>query len=114
MGRGVSRRKDMTNWEIALLVGSLSLLTILVTYKFCQTVFQIEDILPRWAKQHGYRIVRQEPRTFFQGPFSTNRYRPVYYVTVEDQQRRQKRGWVRLGWWFIIGFREHIEVRWEE
>ena len=104
----------MAPWELALLVGGLSLLTVLFTYRLCQTVFRIQEILPRWAKEHGYRIVRQELRTFFQGPFFPDRYRPVYYLTVEDQQRRRRTGWVRLGWWYIIGFKEHIEVRWDK
>lgn len=87
---------------------------VFFTYVACRTIFQMNEVLPRWAKQRGFRIIHSELRTFFQGPFITSRYRPVYYVTVEDQQKRQKKGWVRLGWWYIVGFREKIEERWEE
>jgi hypothetical protein len=79
-----------------------------------KTLFQIEEVLPRWAKQHGFRIIRRELRTFFQGPFFLNKYKPVYYLTVEDQEQRQRTGWIRLGCWFIIGFIEKIEVQWED
>lgn len=104
----------MRNWVVILLVSGAALAMVFFTYVVCRTIVQVSEVLPRWAKQQGFRIIYSEARTFFQGPFSTNRYRPVYYVTVEDQQKRQKKGWVRLGWWYIVGFREMIEERWEE
>src|SRR4051794_23581743 len=104
----------LADWQIGLLAAGLSVLAGFFTYRLCQTVYEIEGVLPRWARQQGYRIVRQEIRYYAHGPFPQNRYRPVFYMTVEDPQGRQKRGWVRLGWWYGIGFREHIEVRWED
>ncbi len=81
----------MTKWELGLLIAGLTLLTILFTYLVCRTTLQLEEIMLRWSKENGYRIIQRESRYVFQGPFSTNRYRPVYYVTVEDQQGNQKK-----------------------
>ena len=99
---------------MTLLFAGLAVLAIFFTYFVCATILKMEAVLPRWAQQHGFRIVRREPRRFFQGPFCVNRYAPVYHITVEDQEKRQKRGWIRLGLWYIVGFHERIEVRWDE
>jgi hypothetical protein len=103
----------MENWGVPSLTGA-ALALVVFTYLSCRTIFQMEEFLQRWAKQRGFRIIHREVRTFFQGPFFTNRFRPVYYITIEDQQQRQKKGWVRLGWWYVVGFRETIEERWDE
>ncbi|MFO1044783.1 MAG: hypothetical protein U0941_23670 [Planctomycetaceae bacterium] len=104
----------MNLWTIAPLLVGLSLLMIVFTYCACVTIVKMDQILPRWARQHGFRIIHSEVQTLFSGPFSVNRYAPVYRITVEDQERRQKKGWVRLGVWYIVGFRENIEVCWDE
>lgn len=104
----------MERWALALLVAGLSFLMIFFTYFMCVTILKMEEVLPRWASQHGFRIVRSEARTFFQGPFFSNRYAAVYRITVEDQEKRQKNGWIRLGLWYIVGFQENIDVRWDD
>src|SRR3954469_21359654 len=104
----------LADWQIGLLAGGLSVGAVFLTYRLCQTVYETEGVLPRWARQQGYRIIRQEIRYYSHGPFPQNRYRPVMYVSVEDPQGRRKKGWVRLGWWYVVGFHEHIEVRWED
>ncbi|HEV3080979.1 MAG TPA: hypothetical protein VGY66_14445 [Gemmataceae bacterium] len=104
----------MATWAIGLLVACASLLMIFFTYFACQTVFQIEESLTSWARQHGYRIIAKEGRQYFVGPFKINKYRPTYYITVEDRQGQQKKGWIRLGTWYIVGFKERIRVLWEE
>lgn len=104
----------MAAWAIGLLVASASLLMVFLTYFACQTIFQIEESLANWARLNGYRIISKQDRQFFTGPFKINRYCPTCYITVEDRQGERKRGWVRLGTWYIVGFKEHIEVVWEE
>jgi hypothetical protein len=61
------------------------------------------SLLHQWADENGYRIVRQEYRTFFRGPFflTTSKGQTVYYVVVEDQQGTRRSGWVRCGGWFL-------------
>jgi len=104
----------MAIWEIVLLVAGSSLLMVFFTYFGCQALFQIEESLTRWAKQHGYRIITKQWRQYLVGPFKINSYCPTYYITVEDRQGQQKRGWIRLGTWYIVGFKERIRVLWEE
>lgn len=89
----------MDTWAIALLVTMAATAMVFFTYVGCRTFIVVGEVLPRWAKQRGFRIIHSEARTYFQGPFSQSSYTPVYYVTVEDQKGRQRKVWVRLGWW---------------
>ena len=110
---------DTVNWVVILVLPVASLAMVFFAYFGFRSLLQIEDILPRWARERGFRIVHSESRMYSQGPFSgplffRNQYRPVYRVIIEDQQKTRKQVWVRLGWWYIVGFREKIEERWEE
>jgi hypothetical protein len=74
------------------------------------------SLLHQWASQNEYRIIRQEYRTFFKGPFfwSSSKGQTVYYVVVEDSDGNRRRGWVRCGgWWFGL-LSDHVEVRWDD
>ncbi len=103
----------MQDWTFGIFLAFASMLIVLLTYRMCMTISVIEKTLQRWAEQNSLRILTKEARIFFQGPFIPNRYSVVYLVTVEDRDLKQKKGWLRLGWWYIVGFREKIEVRWE-
>ena len=74
------------------------------------------DLLHQWAERRGYRIVQQEYRNFFKGPFfwTTSRGQTVYYVTVEDRQGQQRNGWVRCGGRFLGLLSDNVDVRWDE
>src|SRR4030095_11379207 len=87
----------MPNWALGLLLAGASLALIFFCYLVCRTILQSVEVLPRWAKQHGFRIIHCELRTFFQGPFFLNNAlsgRPVCYITVEDEQKNVKKGWI--------------------
>jgi hypothetical protein len=57
------------------------------------------EALLRWAQERGYRILRQERRTFRRGPFfwGSSSYQIVYRIEVQDKQGTRRRGWVRIG-----------------
>jgi len=101
---------------IAVAVSVASLVVTFLGYRLCTTMAQIDDVLPRWAKERGFRIVHKEARIFFRGPFFSlfSNASPVYYVTLEDEQHQQRNAWIRLGWWYFVGFRERIEVIWDD
>jgi len=71
--------------------------------------------LERWAKEGGYRIVREERRTFLRGPFfwTSSSNQVIYRIEVQHRDGDAKRGWVRIGgvWWPSS---DRIEVRWDE
>jgi hypothetical protein len=74
------------------------------------------SLLQQWAADNEYRILRQEYRTFFKGPFfwSSTKGQTVYYVVVEDSEGNKRRGWVRCGgWWFGL-LSNNVEVRWDD
>lgn len=99
----------MNPWVIALLVCVSGPVLVFFTCRVFMTVIRIEDVLPRWAAENGLRVIRKEATRKF-----TTDYRPAYFITVEDQHHRRKNGVVRLGFWYIVGFREKVEVRWDE
>ena len=74
------------------------------------------SLLEQWAQRNGFRIIRQEYRTFFRGPFflTTSKGQTVYHVTVEDRHGKRRHGWVRCGGYFLGLFSGHVDVRWED
>jgi hypothetical protein len=104
----------MNGVAVGLATAAAALALVLGTYLGCTAIGRIDEALSRWATEHSLRIVRKESRTFFQGPFPRNRYRPVYYVTLEDRELKQSKAWIRLGWWYLLGFKEYVEVRWDQ
>jgi hypothetical protein len=107
----------METWLVVLLVTGAAVGMVGFTYVLCTTMLQSEEALQRWVTQNGFRLIRREQRFFFQGPFSLgypNQYRCVYFVTIEDDNQQRKTGWVRVGWWYIVGFKENVQVRWDK
>ncbi len=90
----------------------LGLIILTITWHFSRS----NSLLQQWARRNGLRIIQQEYRHFFRGPFfwTTSKGQTVYYVTVEDQQGNRRRGWVRCGGWFLGLLSDHVEARWEE
>lgn len=74
------------------------------------------SLLHQWAERNGYRVVHQEYRNFFRGPFfwTTTRNQTVYYVTVEDAHGHRRKGWVRCGGWFLGLLSDNVDVAWDE
>jgi hypothetical protein len=100
---------------VLLLVPGLSAGAILLTLLLGRRMDRLQSLLPEWAERNGYRIVQQETRTFFQGPFFySSRYFWVCHITVEDWQGNRRAGWVRVGSWPLgCVFSDQIDVRWD-
>jgi hypothetical protein len=69
--------------------------------------------MKRWAKENGYRLVRQDYRPVLRGPFfgTTSLNQMVFRITVRDEQGGSKTGWLCIGtyWWPSV---DQIEVFW--
>jgi hypothetical protein len=74
------------------------------------------SLLAGWAQQNGYRIISQQYRWIFWGPFSwtLSNLPAVYRVTVEDREHNRRSGWVRCGNWFSGLLSSSAEARWDE
>jgi hypothetical protein len=99
--------------EVVFVFGCFALLIMLAwLWHFGRS----NSLLHSWAAQNGFRIVRQEYRTFFRGPFfwTTTKGQTVYYVVVEDPTGKQRAGWVRCGGWWLGLLSDNVEVRWDE
>jgi len=78
--------------------------------------FQRSDsLLRQWADQNGFRIISQEYRSVFTGPFfwTTSKGQTVYYVVVKDSDGNTRGGWVRCGGWFFGLLSDNVDVSWE-
>ena len=104
----------MSNWALTLLVAGGSLAMVLFTWLICKSLLKIDAVLDLWAKREGFRIVRSEPPYFtYFHPFALYPSCAVRYITVEDDEKKQKKCWVFAGWWWMVGFTENIKVRWD-
>src|SRR5262245_53945918 len=84
-------------------VFALILVVVMVILTLVWHFGRSNSLLNQWATRNGYRIIRQEYRYFFKGPFfwTSKNGQSVYYVVVEDTVENKRRGWVRCGsWWF--------------
>src|SRR5262249_23281024 len=59
------------------------------------------SILHQWAERNGYRILHQEYRHFFKGPYfwRSSKNQTVYHVQVEDRLGNRRSAYVRCGGW---------------
>jgi hypothetical protein len=94
----------------------IALLAVIVVLSLAWHFGRSSSLLHQWAAENGYRILRQEYRTLFKGPFfwTSSKGQTVYYVVVEDEDGNERRGWVRCGgWWFGL-LSNHVDVRWDD
>lgn len=97
-------------------VFALILVAVVVILTLVWHFGRSNSLLQQWATQNGYRIIRQEYRNFFKGPFfwTSAEGQTVYYVVLEDTAGNKRRGWVRCGsWWFGL-LSDNVEVRWDD
>jgi hypothetical protein len=73
-----------------------------------------EEILRRWAAEHGFEIISAR-RAFFGGPFwwRKSENQAVFRVTVRDAAGRTRSGHVRCGGWFLGLFSDAATAEWD-
>jgi hypothetical protein len=77
-------------------------------------------MLRRWAGRSRFELLCFRQRAFVEAaPFSfwTSHRTPNYFVTVRDEQGRERSGWVRLGTVFESIYwdgKDKVEVKWED
>ena len=72
-------------------------------------------ILNDWARQNGIEILSAEFRLFRRGPlfWTTSKGQTVYYVTARMSDGSTRRGWVRVGSFWLGLFSDKVDARWE-
>jgi hypothetical protein len=97
---------------IFVFLGVAALVILTLVWHFGRS----SSLLHQWAAQNGYRIISQQYRNFFKGPFfwTSGKGQTVYYVVVEDSIGNSRRGWVRCGGWFLGLLSNNVEVRWDD
>jgi hypothetical protein len=91
---------------------AFALFAIVIVLSLVRHFGRSSSLLQQWVAQNGHRVVRQEYRTFFRGPFfwTTTKGQTVYYVAVEDPTGKQRAGWELVVW----PWSNSVEVRWDE
>jgi hypothetical protein len=97
---------------VALIVVFILIAILGIVWHFSRS----DSVLRQWADRNGYRLIDQEYRNVFKGPFfwTSTKGQTVYYVTVEDGAGRRRKGWVRCGGWFLGLMSDAAEVRWDD
>jgi len=73
------------------------------------------DLVERWARENGFRLLSAENCWFSNGPFfwTTSKSQVVFRVEVQDERGQVRSGWVRCGSLFGGLLSDQTEVRWE-
>ena len=102
-------REDWVSW---LLIFSALLFTAAFIYNFAK---RADQMLKRWAERNHYDLEEASFRMFRKGPFWwSSRSQVVYRVAVRGEDGRLRKGWVRLGHWFLGLMQEAVEEKWDE
>jgi hypothetical protein len=101
------------------LITALFVVALVFAWVFwiCGSLVRTDAIVRQWAEQMGYRIVFQDARHNFVGPFLF-RLTPgqqVFRVTVEDRSGNRKSGWIRCGAPFLgVLLSDQVDEVWDE
>ena len=97
-------------------IAAFVLFIILLPLVIFLHISRSRNLLGKWAETSGYKIVSAERRWLRRGPFFwfTSDSQVVFYVTVEDEQKNIRNGYVRIGGWFLGLFSDKTEVRWDD
>jgi len=98
--------------SIFLAAGLMVLVAAFVAWHLTRS----RGMLAHWAESNDYRLINQERRYFFKGPYfwSCGRGQEVYRVEIEDKAGQERSGWVRCGHWFWGSFRDEVAVSWDQ
>ncbi len=97
--------------RLLLPIGFIVVAVLLVWWHYRRSA----SLLEQWARRHRYRILSQQYCYFFKGPFfwTSSKDQVVYRVTVQDEEDRERTGWVRCGGYFFGLLSDNVEARWD-
>lgn len=75
--------------------------------------FRSRFLLSRWAKAHGYELVKISIPWSKASPFFYSKRQEVYQIRVRDHQGRERRGWAKCGGYFLGFLVDKVEVEWD-
>ena len=73
------------------------------------------ELLDRWARRTGVRIIAREHRWFAKGPYfwRSGRGHLVYRIAVTDAAGVTRRGWARCGGRIFGLLSDRVDVQWD-
>lgn len=92
----------------------LLVMVAVVALSFWWTFSRSDDILRRWERRRGCRIIARRYCTLWRGPymFVSSNSHAVWRVTVRTEDGRIRHAWLRLGGWFSGLFADTVDETW--
>lgn len=94
------------------------LIILWVTIAGSPLYFLADQRLEEWAQSNNFQILQKKYYydSFMYTPFrwSTGGFVGIYYVSIEEENRNQRTGWVCFGNWYAGLWSNKIRVIWEE
>jgi hypothetical protein len=104
--------KSALSLAVALVLAILGITAFIALHWLFEA--KAQSIFQTWATAEGYTILRFK-RAFLGGAFSfwtTSRGQAVYFITVRDNQGRERNACVRCGRFATGVFARGIEIKW--
>jgi hypothetical protein len=97
--------------SLAIFLGVAFIITLYLTWFFSRS----RTLLRRWAIANRYELLQVETRNLRRGPFfqRSSKHQAVCFITVRDQDGRERSGWLCLGDYWTGLFSDKSEVIWE-
>ena len=108
----------MKETAVATALAGALVAAVLALYRWWQRC--AVSIVRGWADRNHFELLHLRERSLLESapfPLLGSNRQPSYFVTVRDQQGRERRAWVRLGTLLhsIFGFgKDKVEVKWED
>jgi hypothetical protein len=105
----------MTGGQIPTMAFVAAILALWVLFPALRGA-RAHQLLGRWARSERFRIVERRRRIFDTGPFTWIwlGHAMVYWVVLEDAERRQRTAWVKCGTFFGGLLSSNVEVAWDD
>jgi hypothetical protein len=94
--------------------------TIIILMALCWTAlsltwhwFRSRFLLKKWAKEHGFELVRMDQKKLYLSPFPfPSKHQEIFHIRVRDNKGRERTGWAKCGGFWLGFLVDKIEVEW--
>jgi acetamidase/formamidase len=88
----------------------------LIVLSLWWTSSRSREILDGWVAENGYTLLDAERRWFLRGPFFffAGKGHEVFRVEVRDAEGSTRRGYVRVGGWWLGLLSDKVAVEWDD
>ncbi len=91
------------------------LLAMIVGFLWWWHFTRSRNMVEQWARSNGLELIGAERRFLRRGTYwwRTGKGQEVFHITVRDSSGQVRRGYVRVGGWFLGLLSDQIDVEWD-